>query len=113
MTSYHDCVFSLVEVSDDKSTIQINLPDWIIEEVLRTWAIAGGFDLLRRVKPDIVMSQHWVAMPRSILRVYDDTIGEITVLYMRVFKVLDCWTLGNTAAQGQLINVPVVEGSKE
>ena len=65
--------------------------------VICDWIAAGGPEVLRRTKPNVIdqAQHHWVSMPRSILKKYDATLVapggcsfKIVAMYIQVFKVI-------------------------
>ena len=91
-----DVCFALVEAPVNGMVMTCNPSTELIRAVVCAWIGAGGPDALRHARPDVIdeADEHWVTMPRSILKNFDISLGpgvgvaKIVAMHVRVFKIV-------------------------
>ena len=87
--------FALVESPVNGVVMKFNPSPALVSAVICDWIAAGGSEALRMAKPDVVFAfeDHWVTMPRSILKKHDVSLGpigaaKIVAMHVRVTKIV-------------------------
>ena len=97
MSSNKIC-FALVEALDNGVVMSVNLPMDVLHAIICKWIEAGGPEALRRAKPGVIdqADDHWVTMPRSILKEFDEHGSTLLALpgvklvavHVRIFHIV-------------------------
>lgn len=91
-----DVCFALVESPVNGVVMRANPSMQTIAAVICAWIEAGGDKSLRAAKPHafiLAADDHWVTMPRSILKQFDIAIpgigkAKLVAMHLRVFMIV-------------------------
>ena len=88
--SSNEICFALVESLDNGVVKSVNLPMQELRAIICKWIEAGGRKALRRAKLDVIdeADEHWVTMPRSILKEFDELGVKLVAVHVRIFRIV-------------------------
>ena len=88
LKGHSSMVFALVETTAGLIK-RIDVPLEIVKRLSREWMKAGGFDALKKNKPNLVhvIDDHWISIPRSILRKHDTPTAKLVMVQMQFFRM--------------------------
>ena len=103
--------FVLMESPFNGVVMRCNPSPDTLKAISREWVRAGGYQVLERAKPNVapVVDDHWVTIPRSVLKQHDVSFGEagaakLVAMHIRLTCVVNLSQV-EIAPQGELVSV--------
>ena len=80
----------------------------LIDIVICDWIASGGPEVLRAAKPDVPLEDHWITIPRSILKRHDVTLpGERVLAHSRSWPCTckSCPSFKRTSVRARAVRI--------
>ena len=86
--------FALMESPVHGGVIRSRPSKHLIDLVICDWIASGGPEVLRAAKPDVPLEDHWITIPRSILKRHDVTLPgvgsfKIVAMHLQVISIVN------------------------